>query len=147
MPVLVHGKKKLTQSAVILTYLAEKSGKFLPKGDDERLEALRWIVFDNQKVNGFLGPYRFLKNWAPKSDPAVMEFLKGRVRTRSASWTSGFRRDPFLVGRAADDRGRFAGGIFLLSGRGVRLRRGGRTAAYRRLARAHPRAAGLGASL
>ena len=65
VPVLVHGKKKLTQSGVILTYLAKHSGKFRPQGEDEELEALRWIIFDNQKVNGFLGPYRFLKNFAP----------------------------------------------------------------------------------
>src|SRR5262249_51833493 len=58
VPVLVHGAKKLSQSGVILTYLAERSGKFQPNGADERLEALRWIIFDNQKVNGFLGPYR-----------------------------------------------------------------------------------------
>ena len=80
VPVLVHGGKKLTQSGVILTYLAERSGKFKPEGEDERLEALRWIIFDNQKVNGFLGPYRFLKNFAkPAGDPAVMAFLKGRI--------------------------------------------------------------------
>jgi glutathione S-transferase len=80
VPVLVHGAKKLSQSGVILTYLAERSKKFLPRGDDERLEALRWIIFDNQKVNGFLGPYRFLRNFAkPPGHPAVMEFLKGRI--------------------------------------------------------------------
>ena len=75
-PVLVDGKKKLSQSGVIITYLAEKSGKFLPQGDDERLEALRWMIFDNQKINGFLAPYRFLKNWAKGVDPAVAD--KGR---------------------------------------------------------------------
>jgi glutathione S-transferase len=80
VPVLVHGKKKLTQSAVILTYLSDLTGKFKPESDDERLEALRWIVFDNQKVNGFLGPFRFLKNFAkPPGDPAVLTFLKGRI--------------------------------------------------------------------
>jgi glutathione S-transferase len=80
VPVLVHGKKKLTQSAVILTYLSDLTGKFKPESDDERLEALRWIVFDNQKVNGFLGPFRFLKNFAePPGDPAVLAFLKGRI--------------------------------------------------------------------
>jgi len=80
VPVLVHGKKKFTQSGVILTYLSDLTGKFKPQGEDERLEALRWIIFDNQKVNGFLGPYRFLKNFAkPAGDPAVMAFLKGRI--------------------------------------------------------------------
>ena len=38
VPVLVHGKKKLTQSAVILTYLCDLTGKFKPQGEDERLE-------------------------------------------------------------------------------------------------------------
>jgi glutathione S-transferase len=80
VPVLAHGKKKLSQSGVCLTYLAERTGKFAPQGEDERLEALRWIIFDNQKVNGFLGPYRFLKNFAkPAGDPAVLAFLKGRI--------------------------------------------------------------------
>jgi glutathione S-transferase len=80
VPVLVHGAKKLSQSGVILTYLADHSGKFRPEGEDERLEALRWIIFDNQKVNGFLGPYRFLRIFAkPAGDPAVLAFLKGRI--------------------------------------------------------------------
>jgi glutathione S-transferase len=80
VPVLVHGKKKYTQSAVILTYLSDLTGKFKPEGEDEKLEALRWMIFDNQKVNGFLGPYRFLKNFVPKApDPAVMTFMKGRI--------------------------------------------------------------------
>jgi glutathione S-transferase len=79
-PVLAHGDRKLTQSGVILTYLAKRSGKYLPQGEEEELEALRWIIFDNQKVNGFLGPYRFLKNFAkPAGDPAVMAFLKDRI--------------------------------------------------------------------
>jgi glutathione S-transferase len=80
VPVLVHGDKKLSQSGVILTYLSERTGKFKPEGEDERLEALRWIIFDNQKVNGFLGPYRFLRIFAkPPGDPAVLAFFKGRI--------------------------------------------------------------------
>ena len=58
--------KKLSQSGVILTYLANHSGKFKPQGEDEELESLRWIIFDNQKVNGFLGPYRFLQEFRAK---------------------------------------------------------------------------------
>ncbi|MGE3870155.1 MAG: glutathione S-transferase family protein [Pseudorhodoplanes sp.] len=80
VPVLVDGERKLTQSAVILTYLSDKTGKFKPKTEDDRLESLRWIVFDNQKVNGFLGPYRFLRHLArPAGDPAVLQFLKLRL--------------------------------------------------------------------
>ncbi len=98
-PVLVHGTKKLSQSGVILTYLAGHSGKFLPQGEAEELEALRWIIFDNQKVNGFLGPYRFLKNFAPKpADPAVMTFLKGRIDGALPIVNKRLEKTPFLVG-------------------------------------------------
>jgi len=79
-PVLVHGAKKLSQSGVILLYLADRFGKLLPPGEAIRLEALRWIIFDNQKLNGLLAPYRFLHSLAkPKGDPAVLAFLKGRI--------------------------------------------------------------------
>ena len=80
VPVLVHGTKRLSQSGVILTYLAERTGKFLPRGDDGRLEALRWIIFDNQKLNGSLAPYRSLYALAkPRGDPAVLGFLRNRA--------------------------------------------------------------------
>jgi glutathione S-transferase len=80
IPVLVHGARKLSQSGVILTYLAERSNKLQPRSEDERLEALRWIIFDNQKINGFLGPYRFLRFLSkPPGHPAVLQFLKGRI--------------------------------------------------------------------
>lgn len=99
VPVLVDGKKRLTQSGVILTYLARKSGKYLPQGEDEELESLRWIIFDNQKVNGFLGPYRFLKNFAPNpADPAVMAFLKARIDGNLAIVNKRLEKSPFLLG-------------------------------------------------
>lgn len=99
VPVLVHGKKTLTQSGVILTYLAKHSGKFKPQGEDEELEALRWIIFDNQKVNGFLGPYRFLKNFAPTpGDAAVMAFLKARIDANLAICNKRLEKAPFLLG-------------------------------------------------
>jgi glutathione S-transferase len=98
-PVLAHGDKKLTQSGVILTYLARRSGKFLPQGEDEELEALRWIIFDNQKVNGFLGPFRFLKNFAkPAGDPAVLAFFKGRIDGNLAIVNKRLEKQPFLIG-------------------------------------------------
>jgi glutathione S-transferase len=98
-PVLVHGTKKLSQSAVILTYVAEHSGKFLPRGEDERLEALRWIIFDNQKIGGNLGPFRFLRNFAkPPGQPAVMEFLKSRADSAMAILDKRLSRSPYLLG-------------------------------------------------
>jgi glutathione S-transferase len=99
VPVLVDGDRKLSQSGVILTYLARKSRQFLPKDEDEELESLRWIIFDNQKVNGFLGPFRFLKNFAkPAGDPAVMNFLKARIDGNLAIVNKRLEKAPFLLG-------------------------------------------------
>jgi glutathione S-transferase len=98
-PVLVHGAKKLSQSGVCMTYLADRSGKFRPEGEDERLEALRWIIFDNQKVNGYLGPYRFLRTLAkPPGDPAVLAFLKGRIDGNLAIVDKRLAARPFILG-------------------------------------------------
>jgi glutathione S-transferase len=98
VPVLVHGARKLTQSGVCLTYLADRFGKFQPRGEDERLEALRWIIFDNQKVNGYLGPYRFLRNFAPARDEAVETFLKGRLANTLGIVNKRLTASPFLLG-------------------------------------------------
>jgi glutathione S-transferase len=98
-PALVHGAKKLSQSGVILTYLAERTGKFLPQGEDERLEALRWIIFDNQKVSGYLGPFRFLRWIAkPPGDPAVLAFLKGRIDNALAIVNRRLAKGAFVLG-------------------------------------------------
>ena len=100
-PVLVDNKrnKLLSQSGVILTYLSDLTGRYQPEGEDERLEALRWIIFDNQKVNGFLGPFRFLKNFAkPAGDPAVMAFLKARSDASLAIVNKRLEKSPFLLG-------------------------------------------------
>src|ERR1700760_948575 len=100
-PVLIDNtkNKKLSQSGVILTYLSDLTGQYKPQGEDERLEALRWIIFDNQKVNGFLGPYRFLKNFAPKpGDPAVMAFLKARIDGNLAIVNKRLEKSSYLLG-------------------------------------------------
>jgi glutathione S-transferase len=99
VPVLAHGGKKLTQSGVCLTYLADRSGKFAPANEDEKFEALRWIIFDNQKVNGYLGPYRFLRTLArPPGDPAVLAFLKGRIDNNLAILNKRLAARPYMLG-------------------------------------------------
>jgi hypothetical protein len=64
-PVLEAGGKKHTQSGAILLYLAETTGKFAPENDEERNEALRWILFDNHKFTNFFATYRFLRAFGP----------------------------------------------------------------------------------
>jgi glutathione S-transferase len=101
VPVLVHGARKLSQSGVILTYLAERFGKFQPLDDEQRLEALRWLLFDNQKVNGYLGPYRFLRFIArPPGHPEALSFLKGRIDNALAIVEKRLSKAPFVLGES-----------------------------------------------
>lgn len=78
-PVLEFGGRKLTQSGVILDYLSQTFGKFGWENDDERREVLRWLLFDNQKLNGYIGPYRFLYTILKQGDTPVTEFLRARI--------------------------------------------------------------------
>ena len=99
VPVLEHGARRLTQSGVILTYLSRRFGKFAPQGEDEELEALRWMLFDNHKFTSYFATYRFLYSLAPQpGDPAVLAFLKGRAEGAYAVVEKRLAGSPFLVG-------------------------------------------------
>ncbi len=99
VPVLEHGSKRLTQSGVILTYLSRRFDKFAPQGEDEELETLRWMLFDNHKFTSYFATYRFLYSLAPQpGDPAVMAFLKGRAEGAYAVVEKRLAASPFLVG-------------------------------------------------
>lgn len=79
VPVLEHGERVLTQSGVMLDYLAKEHGKFGPANEDERLEILRWLLFDNHKLTANIATYRFLLRFAKTGETPVTDFLKGRV--------------------------------------------------------------------
>ena len=97
-PVLAHGGRKLSQSGVILTYLAERSGRFGGETDDERREALRWILFDNHKFTSYVATYRFLRAFAKAGDPAVHAFLKGRIESAFKIVDKHLAAQPFVAG-------------------------------------------------
>jgi glutathione S-transferase len=98
IPVLEHDGRRLSQSGVILTYLARRLGQFAPQGEDEELEALRWMFFDNHKFTSYFATYRFLYSLAPQpADPAVLAFLKGRADAAFAIAEKRLSEQPFLV--------------------------------------------------
>lgn len=100
-PVLDDGPRRLTQSGVILTYLARKHGAFAGKDEDEQQEVLRWLFFDNHKFTSYFGTYRFLKAFGPaQPDPAVIAWLKGRVDAAFAIVEKHLADRRFMVGDA-----------------------------------------------
>jgi glutathione S-transferase len=100
-PVLDDGPKRLTQSGAILTYLARKHGAFGGRNDDEQLEVLRWILFDNHKFTSYFATYRFMKAFgATAPDPAVMAFLKSRIDGAFGIADKHLATHPYMVGDA-----------------------------------------------
>lgn len=78
-PVLEHNGKLLTQSGVILDYLASLTGKFGWNNDDERREIYRWILFDNHKFTSSIATLRYLITLMKQPENDVTKFLLGRV--------------------------------------------------------------------
>jgi glutathione S-transferase len=77
VPVLEHGAKRLSQTGVILHYLADHFGKFAGK---DRQEVLRWILWDNHKLTSYIATLRFLVHFQKTGETPVTEFLRGRIK-------------------------------------------------------------------
>lgn len=101
VPVLVHGEKTLTQSGVILDYLAEITRKFGVKSEDERRESLRWILFDNHKFTANLATLRFLIQFAKTGETPVTEFHRARAINALKIVDGHLADTPFIIGKRA----------------------------------------------
>lgn len=101
VPILEDGKLRLTQSGVILTYLADKHRKYGGSTPDEKREILRWLFFDNHKFTSYFASYRFSKAFAPTPpDLAVMGWLKGRIDNAYGIVDKHLAASPYMVGAA-----------------------------------------------
>jgi glutathione S-transferase len=99
VPVFEDNDLKLTQSGVILDYLADKHGQFGGADAHEKREILRWILFDNHKFSSYFVSYRFLKSFvAAAPDPAVMAWLKARIDANFAIVEAHLARQRFIIG-------------------------------------------------
>lgn len=98
VPVLEHGTKKVTQSGAILTYLAERTGKFGGRSEDEKLEILRWMLFDNHKFTSYYATLRFLFGLQKVGETPVVEFLRGRALAAFAIVEQHLADRDFLLG-------------------------------------------------
>ncbi|WP_395661479.1 glutathione S-transferase family protein [Aestuariivirga sp.] len=100
-PVLEHEGRRLTQSGVILDYLAEVTRKFGPKSDDERREIWRWILFDNHKFTASLATLRYLIQFARTGETPVTEFLRARAVGALKLADQHLAERPFIIGKRA----------------------------------------------
>ncbi len=80
VPVLIDGEKTLSQSGVILNYLSKKFNKFGAKTDEEELEILRWLLWDNHKLTNNIATLRYLIQFAKTGETDVTQFLRARTK-------------------------------------------------------------------
>ncbi len=93
VPVLEHRGRTLSQSGVILDYLAGTLGRYGARDDDERREILRWLLWDNHKLTSYTATYRFMRAFTKDPDPGAMAEFGRRAR---AAWSV---LDAHLAGR------------------------------------------------
>ena len=98
VPVLIHGAHKITQSGVILDYLATMTGKFGGKNAVERREVLRWLLFDNHKFTSPIATLRFMITLAKTGETPVTEFLRARVNGAMQIMDAHLARNAYLTG-------------------------------------------------
>ncbi len=98
VPVLLHRDVRLTQSAIILDYLAEQTGRYGWSSEDERRDIQRWMFWDNHKLSSYTGTYRVLRVFSKESNPGAMELLKGRMMNAYAILSAHLAENDWLAG-------------------------------------------------
>ncbi|MBD1877829.1 glutathione S-transferase N-terminal domain-containing protein [Coleofasciculus sp. FACHB-T130] len=75
IPAIVDQDTGMTvfESGAILIYLAEKTGKFLPKEQKARFQVLEWLMFQMGGVGPMFGQLNHFKKFAPEKIPYAIE--------------------------------------------------------------------------
>lgn len=95
---LEFGRRRLSQTGAILTYLAELTGKFGGRTEHERLEVLRWLLFDNQKFSSFYSSLRLLVGFRIKGETELTEFLRAQGTAAVSIVEHHLQSRAFMVG-------------------------------------------------
>jgi GST-like protein len=73
IPALVDDGVTVFESAAILTYLAEKTGKLLPASGQARYTTLEWVAFNIGGPGPMLGQLGFFTKFAKEKVPMAIE--------------------------------------------------------------------------
>ncbi len=97
-PVLDHRGARLTQSGVILDYLAETLGRYGAKDAGERREILRWLLWDNHKLTSYTATYRFMRAFVKEPDAGAMAEFRKRAEGAWSVLNAHLADRPYVVG-------------------------------------------------
>ncbi|MBX3686203.1 MAG: glutathione S-transferase N-terminal domain-containing protein [Rhodocyclaceae bacterium] len=88
----------LIESGAILVYLAEKSGRFMPRDPRSRSEVLQWLMFQMGSVGPMLGQAHHFLRFAPEKVPYAIARYDAEARRIYAVLESRLQGRNWLAG-------------------------------------------------
>ena len=94
------GGKPVTifESGAILLYLAEKTGKLLPKSEFKRLEAIQWLFFQVSSMGPMLGQTHHFRLYAPEPVPYAIDRYTNETKRLYGVLNRRLADRPFIAG-------------------------------------------------
>ena len=81
IPTLIDDGFALFESGAILIYLAEKTGKFLPRDTQSRSRVMQWLMFQMSAIGPMMGQANvFLRYFPEKIQPAIDRYQREVTR-------------------------------------------------------------------
>ena len=90
----------LFELGAILLYLAEKTGRFLPKDPVARFDAIEWMMVQMTLVGPMFGQYVHFMRFAPKGDDYALDRYRTQVRRALEALEKRLAAVPFLGGQS-----------------------------------------------
>lgn len=98
VPVLEHNGMAITQSNVILQYLADTFGKFAGRTPQERIRVAEWLMWDQDLVHSGVGWPRTFTRFQPQTHEEVMKYARTRGERALGVLDRHLGTSKFLVG-------------------------------------------------
>jgi GST-like protein len=100
VPVLVDGDLVLTESAAILVYLAEKSGRLLPASGEDRARVFEQLFFHASGLSPAFGQSGFFQRFAAEPQPIAIERFASEAKRTVAVLDGVLATRRFVAGDA-----------------------------------------------
>ncbi|MFZ5791069.1 MAG: glutathione S-transferase N-terminal domain-containing protein [Pseudomonadota bacterium] len=88
----------LFESGAILIYLAEKTGRFLPKEPRGRYEVLQWLMFQMGSIGPMLGQVHHFRAYAPEKIPYAIDRYTNEAKRLYGVLDKRLADRPFVAG-------------------------------------------------
>lgn len=89
---------RVFESGAILMYLAEKSGRFLPKDMAQKYEVIQWLMIQLTGVGPMFGQFTHFKNFAGPGNEYAMRRYQSEVKRLYEVMEARLAHKPYLGG-------------------------------------------------